>query len=105
MADLGAIGDLWTDHFDEIELAYVSPPVAQLTMTISGTIYDDTSTATDRLVRVYRRSDGQLIGETTSDAGDGTYEVACPDEEVQRIALDDDAGDLYNDIIDRVIPG
>jgi hypothetical protein len=40
-----------------------------------------------------------------SDAGTGEFSLPAPDEEVQRIVLDDDAGTLYNDLIDRVLPG
>lgn len=104
MADLGSIG-----VSQELPLVTVVlqttfiPP--QLTKGVSGVIKDDTDTECDRVVRIYRRSDGHLIGETISDAGDGTFALDAPDEEVQRIVLDDDAGTLYNDLIDRVLPG
>lgn len=73
--------------------------------TVSGVIYDDASAPVARTVRIYRRSDGAFVGEATSDASTGAYSIPCPNVEVQRIALDDAAGTLYNDIIDRVLPG
>jgi hypothetical protein len=104
MADLGSVG-----ASAEIELVAVSlldvAARLSLTKTVSGVIYDDTSAETARTVRVYARGSGRLVGETISDAGTGAYELLCPDEEVQRIVLDDDAGTLYNDLIDRVLPG
>lgn len=104
MADLGSVG--WSAEIETVAvqlLEVTAPPL--LTKTVSGVIYDDANAVTARTVRVYARASGRLIGETTSDAGDGTYELDCPDEEVQRIVLDDDAGSLYNDLIDRVLPG
>lgn len=104
MADLGSVGLSAEIEIVAVQLLeVVAPPL--LTKTVSGVIYDDTNAVTARTVRVYARASGRLIGETTSDAGDGTYELDCPDEEVQRIVLDDDAGSLYNDLIDRVLPG
>jgi hypothetical protein len=104
MADLGSVG-----ASAEIELVAVSlldiAARLSLTKTVSGVIYDDTSAATARTVRVYARGSGRLVGEMVSDAGTGEYELAAPDEEVQRVVLDDDAGTLYNDLIDRVLPG
>lgn len=104
MADLGSIG-----VNQELSLVPVISQTtfipSQLTKTVSGVIKDDTDAECDRTVRLYRRSDGHLIGEVMSDAGDGTYSLNAPDEEVQRIVLDDDAGTLYNDLIDRVLPG
>ena len=73
--------------------------------TVSGIVYDDASNPTSRTVRLHRRSDGLLLGEATSNPSTGAYSIPCPNEEVQRIALDDAAGTLYNDIIDRVLPG
>jgi hypothetical protein len=73
--------------------------------TVSGIIYDASSNPTSRTVRLHRRSDGALLGEAISDASTGAYSIPCPNEEVQRIALDDAAGTLYNDLLDRVLPG
>lgn len=104
MADLGSIGVNQELPLVTIVLQTTFVPPL-LTKSVSGVIKDDTDAETDRIVRLYRRSDGHLIGETISDSGDGTFALDAPDEEVQRIVLDDDAGTLYNDIIDRVLPG
>lgn len=110
MADLGAIG-ICRDECFGVRLPVLRPAVVipPMPLTVSGVIYDDTGAEADRTVRIYDRATGELLGETVSDSGDGTYSLAAPavDDvpEVQRIALDDDAGTLYNDIIDRVIPG
>ena len=74
---------------------------------ISGTVRDGAGVGVARVVRVYSRASGQLLGETTS-ASDGTY--TCPLyggelEEVFVVALDDDAPPDYNAaIIDKQIP-
>ena len=81
------------------------------TYSVSGTITDDTGTPCARTVRLYDRATGAFIAETTSDASTGAYDFSgiftsvMVGEDVQRIVLDDSAGTLYNDLIDRVIPG
>jgi hypothetical protein len=73
---------------------------------IAGVIYDDTGAPCQRIVRVYNRATGSLILETTSDPITGVYQVTTPaGDEVQRVVLDDSAGQIYNDIIDRILPG
>jgi hypothetical protein len=73
---------------------------------IAGVIYDDTGAPCQRIVRVYNRATGALILETTSDPITGVYQVNTTiGEEVQRVVLDDSAGQIYNDIIDRILPG
>jgi hypothetical protein len=104
MADLGSVGQDGSNAHDFIQVMSINVNVLPTDQTISGVIYDDTSATVARTVRVYRRSDGAFVGEVTSSGVDGTYTIACPDEEVQRIVLDDSGGTLYNDIIDRVIP-
>lgn len=104
MADLGSIGRDAEITMVAVRLIDVAA-LPQLTKTVSGVIYDDTNTECARTVRLYARGGGRLLGETTSDAGTGEYELAAPDEEVQRVVLDDDSGTLYNDLIDRVLPG
>ena len=80
-----------------------APPV---TYTISGVITDASGLPCQRTIRVYARSTGALLQTTQSDITTGAYSVTlATDDEVQRIVLDDDAGDFYNDLIDRVIPG
>ena len=74
------------------------------TYTISGNVKDASGANTARTVRLYRRSDGMFIGSTTSDPSTGNYSVdSFYGGEMQRIVLDDDAGTLYNDLIDRVL--
>lgn len=74
---------------------------------VTGTVRDGAGVGVARVVRVYARGDGRLLGETTS-ASDGSY--TCPLfggelEEVYVLALDDDSPPDYNaPIVDRQIP-
>lgn len=107
MADLGAIGfdsGRGMDGVFYVPIMRLAAPLPQLTMTVSGTVVDESGAAAARTVRAYRRSDGELMAETTSDAGTGNYSLDCPDDEVQRVVLDADGSPLLNDLIDRVIP-
>jgi hypothetical protein len=103
MPDLGAVGASMGSMIQirQFDISVALPPA---TVSVSGVISDDTATPVARTVRAYVRGTGQLIGETTSDAVTGAYSLACPPGEIQRVVLDDAAGTLYNDIIDRVIP-
>ena len=75
-----------------------------VTYPISGNVKDASGANVARTVRIYRRSDGMYIGSTTSDPTTGGYSFqSLYDGEMQRIVLDDDAGTLYNDLIDRVL--
>lgn len=75
-----------------------------VTYPISGNVKDASGSNAARTVRLYRRSDGMFIGSTTSDPTTGNYSFqSFYDGEMQRIVLDDDAGTLYNDLIDRVL--
>lgn len=109
MAALGAIGiyrgSLTAAPSGERSPIFAVRLVPARPLSVSGVIYSDTGAVASRTVRLYDRVTGELIGETTSAAGDGTYSLAAPDiAEVQRVALDDSAGTIYNDLIDRVIP-
>lgn len=74
------------------------------TYPISGNVKDASGANAARTVRIYRRSDGMFIGSTTSDPSTGNYSFdSFYGGEMQRIVLDDDAGTLYNDLIDRVL--
>lgn len=106
----------WDGMIDEIDIVKgaarfkgnFTPPAAALDdvgNSVSGIIYDDTGAPCARTVRLYDRSTGALVGSTTSNASTGAYSIAAGIDEVQRIVLDDSGGTLYNDIIDRVIPG
>ena len=72
---------------------------------IAGTITDSDGSPAERIVRVYNREIGGLIGETTSDPTTGYYEIeSFVQQEVQRIVLDSATGDpIFNDIVDRII--
>jgi hypothetical protein len=74
---------------------------------VSGTITDDTGTPCARTIGLLRRDNFDLLGTATSDASTGAYAINDLDfdGECIRIVLDDSAGTLYNDLIDRVIPG
>ncbi len=75
-----------------------------VTYPISGNVKDASGANAARTVRIYRRSDGMYIGSTTSDPSTGNYSFdSFYGGEIQRIVLDDDAGALYNDLIDRVL--
>src|SRR5574337_826791 len=101
MADLGSVAIDGSPEVGGIQMAQVVAAIGPLTMTVSGVVKDDTDANTSRVVRIYTRADGRLVGETTSNATTGAYGLPCPDEEVQRIVLDDSAGTLYNDLVDR----
>lgn len=105
MADLGAIGKLKWPEKTFVRIMSVRPACAGRTSAVSGIIYDDASTPCARIVRAHRRADGYLMDETTSDASTGAYSLQCTADEVYRVVFDDDAGTLYNDLVDRVIPG
>ena len=75
-----------------------------VTYPISGNVKDASGANAARTVRLYRRSDGMFIGSTTSNPSTGAYSFdSFYGGEIQRIVLDDDAGTLYNDLIDRVL--
>jgi hypothetical protein len=106
MADLGAIAVDYSEPVYVVEvLASAAAPLPPRLAAVSGVVYDDASAPCARVVRAYRRSDGALVDQTVSDAVTGAYELACTDDEVDRVVLDDDGGALHNDLIDRVIPG
>jgi hypothetical protein len=79
-----------------------------LLLTISGVVSDGAGLPCSRVVRIYNRATGDMIVSLQSDPVTGIYTVQIPvASEVQRVVLADDVaeGVLYNDIIDRVIPG
>lgn len=97
MADLGSIGD-------KVGGVYAVPALG-----FSGAVLDDAGAAARRVVRLYNRSTGALIGETQSRADTGAYAIATtmPNEAAphQLVFLDDDAGTQHDDIIrGRVSP-
>jgi hypothetical protein len=78
--------------------------------TVSGVITDASGAPCQRKVFAVTRSQGsvapKVLSHGQSDPLTGYYELHSPyAHEVSRIVLDDDAGTLYNDLIDRVIPG
>lgn len=84
----------------------LTPPTDRATWkTISGTVRDSTGTPVARALRAVRRSTGEVLAETTSDASTGAYSMLVPDSaEAQVILLDNDAGVLENDLILRTFP-
>lgn len=83
------------------------PPTSPLiSKSVSGTIYDSNGDPCERVVRLFHRDTGYLLGETLSDAVTGDYSIpVATNDEVIRIAYAANGVDLYNDLIDRVIPG
>lgn len=71
---------------------------------VSGVVRDDTGALCARVVRAYDRATGALLSSTTSNAATGAYTLNTGDGEVQIVVLDDAAGTLYNDLVNRVIP-
>lgn len=72
---------------------------------ISGTVTDASSANAIRRFLVLRRSNGEFVASGVTTAA-GAYSIKTPfDEELVRIVFDDAAGDLLNDLIDRVLPG
>lgn len=76
-------------------------------MRVSGVIRDDRDTPCSRTVRLVERASGDVIDETVSDAVTGEYSLSTlTGDECQRIVLAEDSSvPLYNDLIDRVVPG
>ena len=77
---------------------------------ISGVVQDETDAYIQRLVRAYRRSTGNLVGEALSNATTGAYSIGTTsDDEHSVIMLDSSSippsGGVENALIyDRVIP-
>jgi len=71
----------------------------------TGTVQEE-SVNVARTVRIYQRDTGELIQEVTSNATSGAFSFNLIEQgkEYYIVALDDDAGDDYNNIIyDRVV--
>lgn len=80
-------------------------PPGKLIGSISGTIYDANGDAAQRTVIAVPRSyPNSRTFTTQSSAANGTYSLSVPDVECSRIVLADETT-LYNDIVDRVLPG
>jgi hypothetical protein len=103
MAYLGAVGRS-IGAVVRIQIMDIRVALPPARVSVSGVVSDDAAAPAARVVRAYHRANGQFIAETTSDPTTGFYELLCPPGEIQRVVMDDDAGTLYNDIIDRVIP-
>lgn len=73
----------------------------------SGYVYEiNTSNPISRVVRLYRRSNGELIDSTTSSSKNGYYYVETPyDGDHYIVALDDELGVQYNLVaLDWMVP-
>lgn len=72
---------------------------------VSGTILDINGNGVLRIVRVYRRDTGVLLGSATSNAITGAYAFSDAFAgEVNVVLLDDAAGTIENDQILRTTP-
>lgn len=72
---------------------------------VSGVTLDASNNPAARKVRVEDRATGGVLGSTVSNADTGIYVIAVPvSSEVTVVALDDDAGAVYNDLILRTTP-
>ena len=86
----------------------VAKPKKEQWKQISGTVLDDSGAPAARFIRAIDRRTGLVLTTTTSSGSTGDYALLVPvgtDVEIQRVVLDDAAGMLYNDIIDRVFAG
>lgn len=70
------------------------------TGTITGTVRDVNNNPAARKIRAYRRSDGLLVAETTSDATTGNYTIITPtsDTEAYDVQFVTNNGELLNDL-------
>ena len=72
---------------------------------VSGTILDINGNGVARVVRVYRRDTGALLGSTTSSATTGVYSFSdAYTGEVNVVMMDDTPGTIENDQILRTVP-
>lgn len=77
------------------------------TGTITGTVRDVDNNPAARTVRAYRRSDGLLVAQTTSDGVTGNYTIITPtsDTEAYDVQFVIESGELLNDLFyARVTP-
>jgi hypothetical protein len=73
--------------------------------TVSGTILDINGNGVLRVLRIYRRDTGVLLGSTSSNAITGAYSFSDAfSGEVNVVMLDDAAGTIENDQILRTTP-
>lgn len=80
-------------------------PPGKLCGTISGTVYDAAGDPAQRtVIAVPRAHPNTRHFATQASAVDGTYSLTVPDVECSRLVLADEAT-LYNDLVDRVLPG
>lgn len=95
------IGDLGTDNFSRT-VAFPAGPVK----TIAGEVQEEGVGVEGRLVRLYNRSTGELVGEFRSNAlGEFLIPAADPAARHFVVAFDDDITPDYNaKIYDNVIP-
>lgn len=93
-------------HFDLFSIGYGNLAIAQAnTGRLTGTVRDLNNNPAERIVRVYSRDTGAMLGQTRSDAATGNYSVYLPDNnecDVQFLAED---GEQLNDLFfARAIP-
>ena len=80
-------------------------PPGKMLYSLSGTVTDTAGNPAARTIVGIPRIYPEVVPWTTiSDAGDGSYSLYVPDLEISRLVLADETS-LYNDIVDRVLPG
>jgi hypothetical protein len=75
-----------------------------LTLSFSGAVVDETGAPAARVVRAYRRSTGELVGEATSNGTTGAYQIFTPFNEYHTIEFLNDDSALNALVYDWVLP-
>lgn len=88
------IGILMTDAWQSVDLAATGTAVVR----------DASGTPAVRTVRAYDRSSGRFLAQKQSNSSGEFAMSLLTTSEKQLVYLDDDAGTLYNDLVNRVIP-
>lgn len=90
----------YSAHFSD------DPDVPAVFNSVSGIITDESSAVAERDILLMHRGNKRVTLTTTSDSGDGTYQIYTPFGGEHNILVFDDATSdpLLNDLIHRVIP-
>lgn len=91
---------------EQSQTAYISFPAGPIKL-IAGEVRENDVGVPGRVVRIYNRLSGDLLGSAvTNSVGEFSIPAKDPNLEHYVVALDDDAGTVYNaKIYDRVLPG
>lgn len=82
--------------------------ISNTPLMLQGTVTDGSNNPAQRTVRIYGRTSGKLLASLQSDPVTGEYHTHIGNHaEVQRIVLADDNAEsvVFNDLIERVLPG